>query len=113
MISVGDIKTYYAEAALVKYTLVKLGTNKDQVITCGVGERAIGVYMSDADAAIGDSAEIYLVGRSAELKISTAASAGNLLSSDASGQGKLGLAGEWSPALALEAGSIGDVIPVI
>jgi hypothetical protein len=84
------------------------GTN---VAQSGAGEKAIGVVMNKP--AVGQEAEVALLGGGALVKLAANVTAGQSIKSDANGAGVVGVATDWCPAIAMESGVIGDVISVL
>jgi hypothetical protein len=96
-----------------QFHLVKLTASQDgkKVSLAGAGEKAIGVVMNAP--ASGEDAEVALLGGGALLKCEGTVAAGDSLAADAANKGKVGTAGQWCPAIALEDGADEDVISVI
>lgn len=108
------IKTFIAEGSLVgkEFHFVKLGTNGEKVMIAAAGEKAIGVLMTK-DVADKQACEVALLGGGALLKVSGNVSTGDSVKSDINGQGVVGVAGDFCPAIIMENGVIGDIVPVI
>lgn len=84
------------------------GTNVAQSLA---GEKAIGVVMNKPN--VNDEAEVALLGGGALVKLAAPVTAGASIASDANGAGVVGVATDWCPAIAMEAGIAGDVISVL
>jgi hypothetical protein len=108
--------SYKAEAALssTNYRFVKLGTNAQEVNTCGAGELPVGIRQNSPDAA-GKGVEVVSIGCIAKLTLgSGGATAGAYLKSDSAGAGVATTTNaDIVGAIALEAGSQNEVISVL
>lgn len=105
--------TFTASGAILKNSFVKFGSTKDLVAQCGANERAIGIFVSHADAASGDSVDICLPGGGASLKVNETVALGKMITSTSTGIGEVAdAAGEWVGAIAYESGVQNDVIGV-
>lgn len=109
-----NLEGFIAETAVTKYTAVKYGSSRNQVVPCGNNERAIGVAMSDGSTA-GDHIEVARPGGGARLKVNEAIGLGKLITSTAGALGEIAdAAGEWSFAMAdEEATAQNDYIDVV
>lgn len=68
-------RTYIADAAIPAYTMVKLGSDENHVVTCGDGEAPIGMTLDDAASAQYADVTVMLLGAQAGSKITTASGA--------------------------------------
>ncbi len=94
-----------------QWKFMKHHSTAGQVVTCGAGEKGIGVLENAPDAA-GEIAEVAVAGRS-KVTLGGTVAAGNLLKSDASGDAVLADGdGDFAIARAEAAGVDNDVIPV-
>lgn len=107
-----NIQAFKASALIAQYTFVKFGADEKTVAPCLANERAIGI-VQNAPAAAGDVAEVAIFGGGAYLKLGAAVALGQIIKSQADGEGqKAGAAGEWCAAVAHQGGVTGDVINV-
>ena len=105
------VQAYKAGGTIVADTFVKFGSADDTVVACGAGERAIGVAVEAA--ASGETLGVQLFGGGAKLKLGATVVRGQILKSNASGQGiKAAAAGDFCAAVAMASGVSGDIIPV-
>lgn len=107
-----EIKVFTSNSDLSakQFHFVKLasGTN---IAQAAAGEKAIGVVMNKP--AVNDDAEVALLGGGALVKLAGTVAAGDSIKSNAAGAGVVGVATDWCPAIAMEAGVSGDVISVL
>ena len=105
-------KAFKADGAIVQYTFVKGGSDKEHVAACEANEKAIGIAASAASAAE-DVLEVFLFGGGGLLKLNETVVFGDSLTSTATGLGEVADADlEWCAAIAMQAGVQNDVIYV-
>src|SRR5687767_178384 len=111
----GLTKSYTAEAAISANRIVKVGAADYGVLqAAGVGDKSIG-DTTEIDAAINERVDVIHNGI-ADLKIGGAVARGDLLTSDANGQGVAAAPAAGTNnriiGVALISGVNGDIIPV-
>lgn len=111
----GLTKNYLAEGAISANRLVKVGAADYGVLqAAAVGDKIIGIT-TEIDAASGERVDVVHEGI-ADLKLGGTVARGDLLTSDATGQGVVaapaGGTNNRIGAMALISGVIGDIIPV-
>lgn len=106
-----EILAYVAETDLSahQYKIVKKGTNDNQVVICGAGERGCGVLMN-APAA-GETAEVAVFG-GALVKVSSNVTKDASCASGALGIGVNAGAAVWSIGTFENSGVSGDVVAI-
>jgi uncharacterized protein DUF2190 len=112
----GLTKSYTAEGAISANRIVKVGAADWGVLqAAAVGDKSIGVS-TEIDAASGERVDVVHEGI-ADLKLGGTVARGDLLTSDASGQGvtaaPAGGTNNRIVGMALVSGVSGDVIPVL
>jgi Uncharacterized conserved protein (DUF2190) len=112
----GLTKSYTAEAAIAAQRIVKVGAADYGVLqAAAVGDKLIGVS-TEIDATTGERIDVIHEGI-ADLKIGGTVARGDLLTSDASGQGVTAAPAAGTNnrtiGVALISGVTGDVIPVL
>lgn len=110
------VKTYVAEGAIGPCLFVKPGAADYGVLAgAAAADKVIGITVPNVSAAIGDPVDVIHDGI-ADLKIGGSVTRGDLLVSDASGQGVVAApttgANARYGAVALVSGVSGDIIPV-
>lgn len=108
-----NIQAFKAEADLSakQYTFVKFGADEKSVLSCGAGERAIGILQNAPG--LGEAAEVAIFGGGAYLKLGASVGLGQIVKSQADGEGeKASAAGDWCAAVAHQAGVAGDIVDV-
>jgi hypothetical protein len=111
----GLTKSYSAEGAILANRFVKVGAADYGVLqAAAVSDKIIGIT-TEIDAALGERTDVVLDGI-ADLKLGGAVGRGDLLTSDATGQGIVAAPAAGTNvrlgAMALISGVAGDVIPV-
>jgi len=115
MANIGLTKSYLAEAAISAQRFVKVGANDYGVLVAAAGADKIIGISTEIDAASGERIDVVHDGI-ADLKLGGTVARGDLLTSDATGQGITAAPGAGTNnrigAMALISGVIGDIIPV-
>ncbi|MCA1381293.1 capsid cement protein [Bradyrhizobium sp. BRP23] len=111
----GFTKSYTAEGAISANSIVKVGANDYGILQgAAATDKLIGIT-TEVAAVLGERADVVLEGI-ADLKLGGAVARGDLLTSDATGQGVTAAPAAGSNnriiAMALISGVAGDVIPV-
>lgn len=106
------IKNFKAEAAITKYTIVKMGSADGQVLqAAAVGDKIVGVT-TDIDAAINERCDV-IFGGEAEVVFGGAVTRGDLLTTDANGRAVTAAPAAGTNnrivGIALVSGVLGDV----
>jgi len=115
MANIGLTKSYAAEGAISANIIVKVGANDYGILQgAAATDKLIGIT-TEIPAISGERADVVLEGI-ADLKIGGAVARGDLLTSDASGQGVTAAPAAGSNnriiGMALISGVAGDIIPV-
>ncbi|MDA9499284.1 capsid cement protein [Bradyrhizobium sp. CCBAU 11357] len=115
MANIGVTKSYLAEAAIAANIIVKVGANDYGVLQgAAATDKLIGITTEIA-AASGERTDVVHEGI-ADLKLGGTVARGDLLTSDASGQGITAAPAAGSNnriiGMALISGVVGDIIPV-
>jgi hypothetical protein len=111
------VKTYSAEAAIAACRIVKPGAADYGVLqSAAVSDKLIGVTVPNVAIASGESCDVIHEGI-AELQLGGTVTRGDLLTSDASGQGTTAAPAAGTNnriiGIALVSGVSGDIIPVL
>lgn len=97
-----------ADLSAKQYCFVKFGADASKVVLCGAGQKAIGVLMNAP--ALGQVAEIAILGGGAKVKSAGTIAFGASISSDANGLAKTALTTEYAIGIAFEGASANQVI---
>ncbi len=111
------VKTYSAEGSISPNRIVKPGAaDYGVVVAAAVGDKLIGVTVPIISVVSGDSVDVIHEGI-ADLALGGTVTRGDLLTSDASGQGVTAAPGAGTNnrviGIALVSGVSGDIIPVL
>ena len=94
-----------------QFHLVEFGSSEKQVVLTGDAEKAFGVLMSKGSGD-GDEAEVAVSGGGAKVKASATITRGQSIASDANGQARPAVSGEWAVGIAMEDAAAGDIIGI-
>ncbi len=116
MANIGLTKAYTAGGTINPFRIVKFGSNDYEVVqSAAVGDLLIGVS-TEVDASTGERVDVVQAGI-ADVKIGGSVTRGQLLTSDASGQGVAAAPAAGTNnrviGVALISGVSGDIIPVV
>jgi hypothetical protein len=114
MANMGLTKSYTAEGAIAANRFVKVGANDFGVLTAAAATDKIFGISTDIDAASGERCDVVLEGI-ADIKLGGTVARGDMLTSDATGQGVTAApatgVNNRIGAIALISGVSGDIIP--
>lgn len=113
----GIVKRYSAEAAISGARIVKVGAADGNALTAAaVSDKIMGISVEDVDAASGESVDVVHDGIAA-LKLGGTVARGDLITTDASGQGVTAAPAAGTNnrivGVALLSGASGDIVPVM
>lgn len=107
-----NMKSYKCAEAILAYSFVKLNAS-GELAQCGANEKHIGIAQGNVDYAIGDVAEVALIGGGAELKITETVAVQKYLTPTSTGLGEVvDAANEVVGAIAMESGVANQIIAV-
>ena len=108
------LRSYVSSGVIPAYSFVKLaGADKNPTVVVCESARAYGISQNDAQIPSGTPVEVALPGGGALLKIAGNVALGNSLKATTAGAGiATTTAGDYSGAVAVEAGVSGDIIGV-
>ncbi len=113
----GISKDQKASAAVVQYTIAKMGADDDTCATAAAAtDVPVGIFqaaLSATDQAAGKMVEIMVSGISYLALGAGGCARGNKLTSDANGNGVVAASGNQAIGIALKSGVQGDIIPVL
>lgn len=112
----GLTRSMTAEAAIAAYRIVKVGAADYGVLTgAAAADKLIGIT-TEVDTAVGERADVILNG-TADVKLGGTVARGDLITSDATGQGIVAAPAAGVNArtigVAMISGVVGDIIPII
>lgn len=99
-----------ADLSAKQFRFVVFGASDELVVAAGAGVLPIGILMNDPTS--GRHAEVAKQGGGGKLKIAGVVTRGDMVKSDANGEGLAAVAGDKYGAMAMASGVAGDVIAV-
>ncbi|MBT9137669.1 MAG: hypothetical protein DDT31_00207 [Syntrophomonadaceae bacterium] len=107
------VKSFVAEGAILRNRFIKPGTGAGSILTAAAAtDLIIGVSSNIVDAATGDMCDGILLGI-ANLKLGGTVAYGARLTSDATGRGVAATGTNSVGGIAMAAGVVNDIIPVL